>query len=66
MQGFASAEITDEDDRMILECLEHVNFCGSVIFKASLLLSWFLIVYLFMQALVLSRNKDAKRVMEIA
>jgi hypothetical protein len=39
IQGFVSAEVTNEDDKMILECLEHVNFYGSVIFKASLLLS---------------------------
>jgi hypothetical protein len=51
---------------MVLECLEHVNFYGSIIFKASLLLSWFLIVSLFMQAHVLSRKKAAKRVMEVA
>jgi hypothetical protein len=34
MQVFASVEVSDEDTKMILECLEHVNFCGSVIFKA--------------------------------
>jgi hypothetical protein len=39
IEGFVSAEVTNEDDKMILECLEHVNFYGSVIFKASLLLS---------------------------
>jgi hypothetical protein len=26
-QRFASAEVTDEDDKQILDCLEHVSFC---------------------------------------
>jgi hypothetical protein len=50
---------------MILVSLEHVNFCASVSFRAPLLLSQFLIVSLFAQALILSRNKAAKRAMEV-
>jgi hypothetical protein len=42
VQGFVSAKVTDEDDKMILECLEHVIFCESVIFKPLLFLSWFM------------------------
>jgi hypothetical protein len=26
-QGFVSVEITDEDDKQIIDCLEHVSFC---------------------------------------
>jgi hypothetical protein len=66
IQGFVLVEVTDEDDKMILEFHEHVNFYESVIFKVSLLLSWFLIISSFMQALVLSRNKAAKWMMEVA
>jgi hypothetical protein len=66
IQGFVLVEVTNEDNKMILEFHEHVNFYESVIFKVSLLLSWFLIISSFMQALVLSRNKAAKWMMEVA
>jgi hypothetical protein len=33
-------EVTDEDDKQIIDCVELVSFYGCY-FKASLLLSWF-------------------------
>jgi hypothetical protein len=44
-QEFMLVEVTSEEDKQIINCLEHVSF-GGCYFEDSLLLLWFLILFI--------------------
>jgi hypothetical protein len=53
------AEVTDEDDKQIVDWLEHVNFCCCY-FKSFIAIIVVSDLFVFTQALALSKNRAAK------